>query len=388
MTRCFLAEDHRTGVMRFATAVRSAIDRLVTPLTEITTPSPVVMATEYPQQSGLGLPDERLEVGAARREPCRHHTLTTPQLTRSVASIVGKSQGAIASLGPTRLCRIDRGDRAHQRTRARFRWVGRRKDDDMEQVTSRDGTTIAFDRIGQGPPVVLVTGSLSDRADKTPLADQLAADFTVLNYDRRGRGPSGDTQPYAVEREIEDIEAVIKAAGGEAGLYGSSGGAALSLLAASAGLPVTKLALWEPPYLPEGMPTPPPDHVEQLDTMVAEGRRGDAVEYFLSKVVGMPPEAIGGMRQDPSWAKAEALAHTPAYDARILGDYRIPADRAKNLTVPTLVMAGGDGMPFMRDTAEALAEILPEGEARLLDGQGHYVDATVLAPVLKAFFAN
>jgi pimeloyl-ACP methyl ester carboxylesterase len=257
----------------------------------------------------------------------------------------------------------------------------------MEQVTSRDGTTIAFDRIGQGPPVVLVTGSSSDRADKAPLADHLASDLTVLNYDRRGRGPSGDTQPYAVEREIEDIDAVIKAAGGEAGLYGSSGGAALSMLAASAGLPVTKLAMWEPPYMPEGMPTPPPDHVEQLDTMVAEGRRSDAVEYFMSKVVGMPPEALAGLRQEPFWAKAEALAHTLAYDARVLGDYRIPVDRAKNLTVPTLVIAGGASIPFLRDTAAALADILPEGEARFLEGQAHDVDPTVLAPVLKVFFA-
>ncbi|MBG0566436.1 alpha/beta fold hydrolase [Actinoplanes aureus] len=258
----------------------------------------------------------------------------------------------------------------------------------MEQVKSRDGTTIAFDRIGQGPPVILVTGSLSDRADKRPLAELLASDLTVLNYDRRGRGPSGDTQPYAVEREIEDIEAVIQTAGGEAGLYGSSGGAVLSMLAASAGLPVTKVAMWETPYLPEGMPTPPPDHVEQLGTMVAEGRRGDAVEYFLSKVVGMPPEAIAGARQTPFWVKAEALAHTLTYDALLLGDYRIPVDRVKSLTVPTLVMAGGADIPFMRDTAAALAEIFPAGEARFLDGQGHDVDSAVLAPVLKAFFAH
>jgi len=135
------------------------------------------------------------------------------------------------------------------------------------------------------------------------------------------------------------------------------------------------------------MPAPPADHIEQLETMVAEGRRGDAVEYFLSEVVGMPPEALAGLRQQPFWAKAETLAHTLGYDSRILGDYRIPADRAMKLTVPTLVIAGGADMPFMRDTAEALAEILPEGEARLLD-QGHDADPAVLGPVLKAFFAG
>ncbi|MEV0562086.1 alpha/beta fold hydrolase [Dactylosporangium sp. NPDC050588] len=256
----------------------------------------------------------------------------------------------------------------------------------MEQITSKDGTTIAFDRIGQGPPVVLVAGSASDRSDKTPLAEHLAPDFTVLNYDRRGRGPSGDTQPYAVEREVEDIAAVIDAAGGEAGLFGGSSGAALALLAASAGLPVTKLALWEPPYLPQGMPTPPPDHVQRLETMVADDRRDAAVEYFMSAVVGLPPEAVADMRRKPFWAETVALAHTLAYDARILGDYRLPVDHAKHLTLPTLVLAGGRDMPFMRDTAAALAGLLPAGEAQFLDGQPHNVDTAVLAPVLRAFF--
>ena len=258
----------------------------------------------------------------------------------------------------------------------------------MEQITSKDGTTIAFDRIGQGPPVVLVAGSASDRTDRTPLARHLATELTVLNYDRRGRGPSGDTQPYAVEREIEDIAAVIGAAGGEAGLFGGSSGAALALLAAGAGLPVTKLVMWEPPYLPEGMPAPPPDHVRQLESMVADDRRDDAVEYFMSTVVGLPAEAVADMRRKPFWAEAVALAHTLAYDARILGDYRIPADRAKHLTVPALVMAGGADMPFMRDTAAALAELLPAGEAQFLDGQPHNVDAAVLAPVLRTFFTG
>jgi pimeloyl-ACP methyl ester carboxylesterase len=258
----------------------------------------------------------------------------------------------------------------------------------MNQVTSKDGTTIAFDRLGEGPALVLVCGGSVDRNSNVPLAHHLAADFSVFNYDRRGRGDSGDTPPYAIEREIEDIQAVIEAAGGQAGLFGSSGGATLALLAAGAGLPVTKLAMWEPPYMPEGVPTPPADQVEQLETMVAEGRRGDAVEYFMSKVVGMPPEVVAGVREEPFWAKAEALAHTLAYDARIMGDYRIPADRAANVTVPTLVIAGGADMPFMRDTAAALAEILPQGEARFLDGQRHDFDPTVLAPVLKAFFAG
>jgi pimeloyl-ACP methyl ester carboxylesterase len=257
----------------------------------------------------------------------------------------------------------------------------------METVTSRDGTEIAFDRIGQGPPVILVSGGSVDRSSLAPLAQELAPDLTVLNYDRRGRGPSGDTPPYAIDREIEDIETMIEAAGGEAGLFGSSSGAVLAMLAAAAGLPITKLAMWEPPFIPEGVPTPPADQVQQYETMVAEGRRGDAVEYFMSRVVGMPPEFVAGARSQPWWGATEALAHTLAYDARIMGDYRIPVDRAADVKVPTLVVAGGADMPWMRDTASALAEALPDGRTRILDGQGHDVDPMVLAPVLREFFA-
>jgi pimeloyl-ACP methyl ester carboxylesterase len=257
----------------------------------------------------------------------------------------------------------------------------------MERVTSRDGTEIVFDRIGQGPPAILVSGGSVDRSSLAPLAQELASDLTVLNYDRRGRGPSGDTPPYAIDREIEDIEAVIEAAGGEAGLFGSSSGAVLAMLAAAAGLPIAKLAMWEPPYIPEGVPTPPADQVQQYETMVAEGRRGDAVEYFMSRVVGMPPEFVADARSQPWWGATEALAHTLAYDARIMGDYRIPVDRAAEVKVPTLVVAGGADMPWMRDTATALAESMPDGRTRFLEGQGHDVDPTVLAPVLKEFFA-
>ncbi|HEU4354174.1 MAG TPA: alpha/beta hydrolase [Actinomycetota bacterium] len=258
----------------------------------------------------------------------------------------------------------------------------------MEHVTSKDGTSIAYDRLGMGAPVVLVSGGSVDRMSNAGLAEALASDFTVLNYDRRGRGPSGDTPPYAIEREIEDIEAVIEAAGGGANLYGSSSGAVLAMLAAGAGLSAAKLAMWEPPFIPEGMPTPPSDQVEQYETMVADGRRGDAVEYFMSKVVGLPPEFVQGARQQPFWAATEALAHTLAYDARIMGDYRIPVERAASVKVPALVVAGGADMPWMRDTAAALADAMPNGRTSLLDGQGHDVDVQVLAPVLREFFAS
>ena len=258
----------------------------------------------------------------------------------------------------------------------------------METTTSRDGTKIAFERLGGGPPVILVCGGSVDRMADAALADNLATDFTVLNYDRRGRGDSGDTTPYAIEREIEDIGAMLEAAGGSAHLWGSSSGAVLAMFAAASGLPIEKLALWEPPFIPEGVPKPPADQVQQYETMVAEGRRGDAVEFFMSKVVGMPEEFVAGARSQPWWAATEALAHTLAYDARIMADYDIPMDRAENVKVPTLVLAGGADMPWMRDTAQALADAIPNGRVRFLEGQGHDVDPTVLGPALKEFFAS
>jgi pimeloyl-ACP methyl ester carboxylesterase len=255
----------------------------------------------------------------------------------------------------------------------------------METITSKDGTTIAFDRLGSGPPVVLVCGGSVDRTADAAIAQELASDFAVFNYDRRGRGDSGDTLPYAIDREVEDIEAVIGVAGGSAFLWGSSSGAVLALIAAES-VPVTKLALWEPPFVPEGVPGPPEDQVSQYETMIAEGRRGDAVEYFMTKVIGMPAEVVAGARTQPWWGATEALAHTLAYDARIMGDYSIPNDLAASVKVPTMVIAGGADFPWMRQTAESLAAALPDGQVRILDGQGHDVDPGVLAPVLSEFF--
>jgi len=258
----------------------------------------------------------------------------------------------------------------------------------METVPSQDGTTIAFDRLGQGPPVVLVCGGSVDRVADAAIAQELAADFTVFNYDRRGRGDSGDTPPYAIEREVEDVRAVIDAAGGSANLWGSSSGAALALIATAGGAPVDKLALWEPPFILDENARPPADQVEQYETMIAEGRRGDAAEYFMTKVVGMPPEFVADARTQPWWANQEATAHTLAYDARIMGDYAIPTETAGAVKVPTLVLAGGADMPFMRESAPALADVIPDGQVRFLDGQGHNVDPTVLAPALKEFFTS
>ena len=203
----------------------------------------------------------------------------------------------------------------------------------MRKVTSQDGTTIAFDQLGEGPAVILVCGGSTDRGANAPLAALLAPDFTVFNYDRRGRGDSSDTAPYAVKREIEDIQAVIKEAGGSAFVYGTSSGAALALEAAASLPTIKKLALWEPPYIvDDSRPRPPADTATIYTELVAEGRRGDAVEFFMSKVVGLPPEFVAYAHTQPWWPAQEALAHTLAYDATVMGDYSLPTKQAMSVT--------------------------------------------------------
>jgi len=256
----------------------------------------------------------------------------------------------------------------------------------MNTVTSSDGTTIAFDQLGEGPPVILVCCASTDRMANAPLAALLAEHFSVFNYDRRGRGDSADTAPYAVEREVEDLDAVIDAAGGSAFLYGTSSGGALALEAAASGLAVRKVALWEVPFSLDESHRPPADQVARYDEMIAAGRRGEAVEYFMSKVVGLPAEFVAEARNAPWWPAQEALAHTLAYDATIMGDYSLPAELAATVMVPTLVIAGGESFPFMRQTAQAFANVIPDGPSRILEGQEHNVAPESLVPVLVEFF--
>jgi pimeloyl-ACP methyl ester carboxylesterase len=257
----------------------------------------------------------------------------------------------------------------------------------METVTSRDGTTIAYDRLGDGPPVVLVCGGSTDRMANAGLAAELAGRHRVYNYDRRGRGDSGDTAPYAVEREIEDIAAVVDAAGGRAHLYGSSSGAGLAMHAAAAGLPLGKLALWEPPYNVHGRPDLPDDTASVYRELIAAGHRDQAVEYFMGKVVGLPPEFVAAARRAPWWPRQEAIAHTLAYDAEVMGDYTLPVEVARAIRVPTLLLVGGASFGFMAETADALAELIPDARRVTLPGQEHNVDPAVLAPALAELFA-
>jgi pimeloyl-ACP methyl ester carboxylesterase len=256
------------------------------------------------------------------------------------------------------------------------------------QITSKDGTRLAVDISGSGPAVVLVCGGSVDRGSNHGLAEALKGEFTIYNFDRRGRGESGDTAPYAVAREIEDIEAVIALAGGHAHLYGSSSGAGLALEAAAAGASVDRLVLWEPPYNLDPAGRPPADSVEQLDRMVAEGRRGDAATFFMVDMVRLPADFAAFARTQPWWPAQEAIAHTLAYDARVMGDYSVPTATAARITVPTLILTGGASFPFFKPTAEALVAAMPDARTAQLPEQQHNVDPTVLGPAIGAFLRS
>lgn len=265
----------------------------------------------------------------------------------------------------------------------------------MDKVTSRDGTRIAFDRVGGGPAVVLVGGAFDTRSEPlmAGLAEALAPQVTVFNYDRRGRGDSGDTFPYAVEREVEDIEALIAAAGGAAHLYGWSAGAVLALEAASR-LPaaVGKLTMYEPPFIVDDSRPPfPVDYLARLTELIAAGRRDEAVELFFTSAFGLPAEVIAPMRADPSWADRERVAHTLVYDATVMGDTQrgrpLPARRWSAAIAATLVVTGGSSPSFFHHGARALVGVLPHARHRVLPGQDHGVAPDALAPVLLEFLA-
>jgi pimeloyl-ACP methyl ester carboxylesterase len=263
----------------------------------------------------------------------------------------------------------------------------------MNKVSSRDGTQIAYDEQGQGPALILINGAMNTRSSGSnpALADLLAQHLTVYSFDRRGRGDSGDTMPYAVAREIEDVEALIAVAGGTASLYGHSSGACLALeVAAALGDQVTRLAMYEAPYNddPEARRAWS-GYIEQLTDSLAAGHRGDAVALFMT-YVGIPAAQIAGMREQPFWAGLEALAPTLSYDhTGLLGqDAAIPVERAARIPASALVMYGGASPAFMGETAHTLSHAIPAAELRTLEGQTHEVDPQVLAPELIGFFAR
>ena len=255
----------------------------------------------------------------------------------------------------------------------------------MEMITSADGTRIAFDQLGSGPPLVLVSGAMCGRRADEAIATALADRFTVLNYDRRGRGDSGDIVPYAVEREIEDLAAMLDAAGASAVVVGISSGGALVLLAAAAGVPIRAAMGWEVPYRTddEGRRSSA-TYRSRTEELLADGRRGEAVALFL-RTVGVPDRAIEGMQRSPFWAEGEKIAPTLAYDAAVLDDAAVPVDRLATITCPTALFTGGASPPLFATAADAAVAALPDGTHRVLDGQIHDVDPGALADAVAAF---
>jgi pimeloyl-ACP methyl ester carboxylesterase len=263
----------------------------------------------------------------------------------------------------------------------------------MQHVTSRDGTPIAYERAGTGPAVILVGGALDDGSENAPLLPLLAERFTVVNYARRGRGESGDTPPYALEREIEDLEALVTQVGGSAHVFGSSSGGALALEAAAAGVAIDRIAVYELPYNidPDG-PHWNLSDVDKVDDLLAQGRRGDVVELFM-RTVGTPDEWIDGAKGSPAWPSLEGIAHTLAYDAACVREGYPPVARLARIAQPTLIITGAahqdqGTLPadFFDRAADIVADAIPNAERLVLEGQGHMIEADALHPVLERFF--
>jgi pimeloyl-ACP methyl ester carboxylesterase len=260
------------------------------------------------------------------------------------------------------------------------------------QVTSADGTSIVFDRSGVGPVIILVHGAFTGRAHPilSNVAAALAPWFTVVNYDRRGRGDSGDTQPYAVERELEDLTALLEIAGGSAMVFGGSSGAGLALQAAPQNRAISKLAVWEPPYhVDYSAPRLSHDFAARLDALVRTGRRAAAVELFMMEAAEASVEAVAAMRLQPTWPQAEAVAHTLAYEAAVMGPGNaLPAGRLAGITQPTLVLTGGNSPAWIINAGKAVARTIPAAAHRVLESQMHNVSPEALAPELLEFFTT
>jgi len=260
----------------------------------------------------------------------------------------------------------------------------------MQTVTSKDGTKIAYDKVGHGPVVILVLGALNSRKSGAKLAKLLASRFTVISYDRRGRGGSTDTAPYAPQREVEDVAALINEVGEKVYLYGHSSGAALVLNAAiKVRKQVKKLAIYEAPYsLDAASRKVAKEYDGQLKKLLALGRKGDAVALFVRNV-GVSAKQVQAMKRLPMWRGLEALAPTLAYESGVLGEgHSLPAALLRRITTPTLVMHGGKGAPSMRDAAQAINAAVPRAKLRTLAGQTHGVSPQVLAPLLAEFFSG
>lgn len=263
--------------------------------------------------------------------------------------------------------------------------------DSMDTVESADGTTIAVETTGSGPALVVAVGAFCDRTTTRPLAELLADRFTVHAYDRRGRGDSPEVAPYSVARELEDLAAVVRAAGDAPALYGHSSGAIIALRAVAAGLPVSRLVAFEPPWLADADDATAGRSEElghRLDALAARGQAEELVEAFVGTAFDMPPEAVAGLKRSPGWAWMVSFAASVRNDAAVAGDQRIPSDALAAITVPTLVLAGGASAAWARDTASAVADTVPGARLDVVAGQDHRVDHAVLAPLLASYLTG
>lgn len=258
----------------------------------------------------------------------------------------------------------------------------------MLRTTSSDGTTLAYDQVGSGPAVVLIGGGPTTRAANAELSELLASSCTVYNYDRRSHGDSDDTESFTVEQEFQDVQAMLDLAGGQAAVFGSSGGSVIALQAAIRGLAITRLALWEPAYVVEGTRRPVPhDYAAQLGELIASGRRSDAGEMFFADAVGLPQQLIDAMKGSPFWPTIEAAAHTLVYDAQLMGDFAVPVQQLRTLELPTLVVDGAT-TPWLSASADAVAAAIPHATRHTLAGQQHNVEANALAPAIAGFLVG
>lgn len=258
----------------------------------------------------------------------------------------------------------------------------------MEIAISKDGTRIAYNKTGSGPTVILVDGAFcsKDFGPMAKIAPLLSQSFTVITYDRRARGESGDTKPYAIEREIEDINALINIAGGTACLFGISSGAILAIRTVAAGLNVKKLAVLEPPFVGNKGNKRPANAFQQLSQMILENRRGDAVKFYLTKVIGVPAIIPFILRLTPNWPKMKAIAGSLPYDAAVCGDFNVPLQLVAKITIPTIAIDSIKSPDILRNAVEALAKVLPNGHRVSLKGKMHDVPAKILVPALTDFY--
>ncbi|HET6986018.1 MAG TPA: alpha/beta hydrolase [Kribbella sp.] len=254
----------------------------------------------------------------------------------------------------------------------------------MEKVTSKDGTEIAYDTYGSGPGLVLVAGGFTERSRYVPDAEALSSAFTVVNYDRRGRGDSGDTLPYAVEREWEDLAAVRSATGARFACAYSSG----SMVLLQAGLPFEKLAVMEPPFRVEGAPPAPERYIERLEEFVAAGNPGGAAELFMVEAVGQPKEVVDQIRATPMWAGMEAIAHTLVYDALQLRDSAVPIELLSSIDVPVLALYSNVSPAWLKESTKQTAAALPHGKVEGYDGTFHTIPSDTLARALADYFLS